>query len=92
MIESYEAPEPINIGNPGEISIYNTVQVVCKAMDYSAAVAWDCTGPEGQYRKPSCNDVFQSLYPEFEYTDFKTGIEETCKWFNENYPNIRGVK
>lgn len=91
MVDNYDDPEPLNIGNTGEISIMDIVYKVQKIMNHDKQVEWDSTMPAGQFRKPSDNSTFTSLYPDFKYTDIDSGLSKTCDWFIEKYPNIRGI-
>ena len=59
-------------------------------MDYNGEIIWDTSKPEGQFRKPSSNKKFLQLYPDFDYTSLRHGLEKTCDWFVTYYPNIRG--
>ena len=92
LLENYDDPTPINIGNTGEISIFDLVSKVasCMGIDQPDEI-WDTSKPEGQHRKPSCNDRFREICPDFKYTSMNQGLKETVKWFEENYPNVRGV-
>ena len=49
--------------------------------------------PSGQFRKPSSNDKFLDLnyWASGRYTSFDHGIKKTCEWFENAYPNIRGI-
>ena len=91
LVENYDGPNPVNIGKTGETSIWTTVRKVCKILKYEGDVFWDKEKPEGQYRKPSLNDKFLKICPDFVYTSFDDGLEKTCKWFVDNYPNVRGI-
>jgi len=39
----------------------------------------------GQHRKPAISNAPE----DFKFTDLEIGIEETVKWFKNNYKNIR---
>ncbi len=83
---------PINIGSTGEYSIKQVAEMICDIIGYKFRnIEWDVTKPAGQYRKPSSNEEFVLKFPNFQYTDISKGLTETCKWFMENYPNVRGV-
>jgi len=93
LMENYNSDVPINIGMTKERSIKSVVTTICSYMGYSGAINWDTSKPTGQLRKPSCNKPLLDLgwKPE-EYTSFEDGIEQTCGWYKENYPNIRGIR
>ena len=92
LVENYDKPEPVNIGNPGEISIFNLVSKIADSLEIDQPdESWDISKPEGQLRKPSCNKRFINLFPDFKYTDIETGLKETVNWFKKEYPNVRGI-
>ena len=84
--------KPINVGNPGEYSINFIAKTICNIFNYDYnLIQWDTSFPAGQYRKPSSNEVFREIFPDFKYTDLSIGLEKTCSWFAKEYPNVRGV-
>lgn len=91
LVEQYDEPAPINIGNPEEVSIFNLVGKIQDFLGYDGGEVWNNSMPDGQYEKPSSNKKFASLFPDFKYTDLDTGLQKTIDWFKENYPNVRGV-
>jgi GDP-L-fucose synthase len=91
LLENYDGIDPVNIGKTGDISIKEVVKIISECLGYSGEIHWDKSKPEGQYKKPSSNEKFLNMFGDFEYTDFRQGIEETCKWFEEKYPKVRGV-
>jgi GDP-L-fucose synthase len=91
MVENYDNPKPLNIGNPGDISIMNLVLKIQDFLDGPTRSKWDDSMPEGQYKKPSCNKAFMDLNPDFKYTSLNTGLKNTIDWFLKEYPNVRGV-
>jgi GDP-L-fucose synthase len=91
MVENYSKEEPLNIGNPREVSIASVVDMVCKSLEYDGPVSWDKSKPAGQFRKPSSNKNFLNLYGDFDYLSLGEGLDLTIKWFLDNYPNIRGI-
>ena len=93
LVENYNDPRPINIGSTTEVSIAEVTRIICEILDYDfQLIAWDTSKPEGQFRKPSSNKEFINLCKDFEYTSLRAGLEATCGWFVENYPNVRGMK
>lgn len=52
---------------------------------------WDANSPNGQIKKPSNTDKYMCEFPKNVYTTLDDGLKETCAWFLENYPNVRGV-
>ena len=92
VLEKYNESTPINIGYTSEISIKSLVEMICQKLEYDGEVKWDISKPSGQFKKPSCNNKFMSLgWKNEDYTSLDEGLEKTCKWFLDNYPNVRGM-
>lgn len=92
LLENYNEPEPINIGNTEEYSIKELVDIICKQLDYNGEIIWQIDKPSGQHRKPSCNKKLIDLGWKKEYhTSLEEGLKKTCDWFIITYPNVRGV-
>tara|TARA_R110002012_G_scaffold291773_1_gene486424 strand:+ start:13769 stop:14695 length:927 start_codon:yes stop_codon:yes gene_type:complete len=92
LMEKYNEPEPINIGNTEEHSIKEVVKIICDILEYDGEVQWQTDKPHGQYRKPSSNQKLLDLgWKKEDYTPLKEGLKKTCKWFIMRYPNVRGI-
>lgn len=92
LIENYKEPLPINIGNTSEISIFSLSNLISNHFPDNESIRWDTTKPKGQLKKPSSNSMFMSMYPDFKYTSIEDGLKNTIQWYNNNYPNIRGLQ
>ena len=92
LLESYDEPEPINIGNTEEYSIKEVVEMICSIMKYDGEIRWNTQMPSGQHRKPSSNQKLLDLgWDKKWYTSLEKGLTKTCKWVMLKYPDIRGV-
>jgi len=92
LLENYDEPGPINIGNTEEYSIREVVKVICSILEYDGDVHWNTSMPQGQFRKPSSNQKLLDLGWKKEwYTSLEKGLTKTCKWVILKYPHIRGV-
>jgi len=93
LLENYEDPEPINVGNPNEFSIREIAYKIKDFMGFDGEIKWDTTKPAGQFRKPSCNKKLQALgWTPDNYTPLDVSLERSCQWFKLNYPNVRGAQ
>ena len=91
LLENYDEPHPINIGNTEEYSIKEVVEILCRTLDYQGNIFWNTDKPTGQHRKPSSNQKLLDLgWDKNNYTSLEEGLKNTCEWFIMNYPNIRG--
>jgi GDP-L-fucose synthase len=91
LLENYEGQSPINIGSTREVSIKKVSEIISKEIGFEGNVLWNTTMPEGQLKKPSSNQKFLDICPNFCYTDLECGLKDTISWFKNNYPNVRGL-
>ena len=92
LLEKYDEPYPINIGNNVQISIKSLAEMIADIMDFEGEIIWDTSKPKGQYKKPSDNSKLLELgWKKNKYTNLRKALTDTCKWFIINYPKVRGV-
>jgi GDP-L-fucose synthase len=89
--ESYDSPEPVNIGVGQEITIHDLVHLIAEVTEYGGEIRWDTTKPDGQPRR-----VLDTTRAEQEFgfratTSFGDGLRTTVDWFREEAPQIQGV-
>ena len=81
----------INVGNTNEISIKEVAKKISTYFSYDFNnVVWDTNKPKGQLKKPSDNSLLKQIQ-NFDYTSIDVGLARTCEWFENSYPNIRGI-
>jgi len=92
LLENYNDPYPINIGNNQQISIKKVAFLISEILNFNGKIVWDTTKPKGQFKKPSNNSKIINLgWKEENYTNFEKALTDTCKWFIINYPKVRGI-
>jgi len=91
IAENYDGPEPVNIGNPEQVSIKELAQIISEEIGYEGGCNFDRSKPDGQYQKPSSNEKLRSLGWDGQYTSLREGIRETVDFFSNRYPKIRGI-
>ena len=97
FIENYNSKENIILAPPEnkEISIKNLSEIILHYFykninsNKNINIKFDTTFSDGQYKKTVSNNKFNNFYPDFKFTDINLGIDNTIKWFLNNYPNIR---
>ena len=93
LLESYNDKDPINVGNTKEWKISQIADIIASFIGFTNNIVWDETQLTGQKKKPSCNNKLLNLgWSKENYTSFEEGIQKTCQWFLETYPNIRGIR
>jgi GDP-L-fucose synthase len=92
LLENYNDPDPINIGNTEEYSIREVAETICRLLDYGGDIVWQTDKPSGQHKKPSSNQKLLDLgWEKEDYTSLEKGLKKTCEWFKINYPIVRGI-
>jgi GDP-L-fucose synthase len=83
LLETYDAPEPINVGVGEDIPIRDLAALVASVVGYDGAVEWDTSRPDGTPRKLLDVSRITALgwCPEIGLRD---GITATYKWFLAN--------
>lgn len=91
LAENYDGAEPVNIGNPEQVSIETLAHMIAEEVGYEGGGNFDRSKPDGQYQKPSSNEKLLSLGWRGEYTPLREGLRETIRPFQARYPNVRGA-
>ena len=92
LMDNYSEKDPINIGSSEEISIKSAAEIIAIELNYEGNIVWNTEFPAGQFRKPSDSKKMSDLgWGQEKYMKFEEGIRKTCNWFNNNYPEIRGI-
>ena len=78
-----EIPSPINIGQEHGVSLIETVNMVKKMLNYDVEIVLDLTKQDGAPKKVLSSELFRSYFPNFQFTDYKTGIENTINYYKE---------
>ncbi|MEO1378232.1 MAG: GDP-L-fucose synthase [Cyanobacteria bacterium J06635_10] len=84
--QSYNKPEPVNLGTCNEIQIRDLITIICEVMEFDGEIVWQTDKPNGQPRR--CLDT-ERAKKEFGFTaqvGFKEGLKNTIEWWRENAP------
>lgn len=79
--ESYDKPEPVNLGTGRETSIRELAERITGILDFRGAIRWDAGKPNGQPRR--CLDVTRAER-EFGFrasTPLEEGLRRTIGWY-----------
>jgi GDP-L-fucose synthase len=79
---------PIIVAPNKAYSIKDIVKVIVKHMNFNGEIIFDKSKPEGMLKKNSCNDEFKKYFSKFEFTGIDSGLEQTIKYFINNYDKI----
>jgi GDP-L-fucose synthase len=80
LLESYDAPEPINVGTGQDTTIRQLAEMVSAVVGYQGALKWDATKPDGTPRKLLDVSRLHGIgwRPEI---DLEEGIRDTYRWY-----------
>jgi GDP-L-fucose synthase len=81
--ETYNKPEPVNIGSGQEITIRELAGLICELCGFKGELRWDPSKPDGQPRR--CLDT-RRAHEEFGFTAttrFRDGLMNTIAWYEK---------
>jgi GDP-L-fucose synthase len=88
MLGMEHLPQRVIVSKNEQVSIKEVVEKLCKISEFGGEIIWETDKPEGQRARETDLGVLNSLL-EPQYTDFDVALEESYRWFEENYPNVR---
>jgi GDP-L-fucose synthase len=77
---------PFNVAREEGITIRQLVDLIAGTLEFKAEVRYNTSYPDGAPSKIMCQRRFRTLFPNFEFTAFRTGIEETIRYYEGLYP------
>lgn len=80
-LDSYDSPEPVNLGSGSEVPIRELAGIVAEATGFDGEIRWDTTKPNGQPRR--CLDTSRAS-ERFGFTaevPLDAGLKATVEWF-----------
>lgn len=83
LLESHNDSDPIIISPDENLSIRNMVEVCLSILKKDVDIIFN-NELDGQFRKDGSNGKFKSMFKNFKFTDFKSGLEKTINWYLQN--------
>jgi GDP-L-fucose synthase len=83
ILFEYDGDEPIVLSTSEEMSISDIAHTIARTMGYTKKIIFETDKPDGQLRKPSDNTPLKKLFPDFEFTPIKEGLQKSISWFLE---------
>ncbi len=84
VMKNYHSIEPIilSVDEDSEVSIQDIVYIIAEFFEIeNDQIIFDTSKADGQYKKTASNKKLRELLPNYQFTDLKKGIFETCQWF-----------
>ncbi|MFN0058372.1 MAG: NAD-dependent epimerase/dehydratase family protein [Planctomycetota bacterium] len=85
-LEGPEFARPLNIAQQDGWSVRDLVTRIVAESGYRGRIAWDSTKPDGAPHKVMERTRFRSVFPQFRFTEFGTGIAATLRYYESIYP------
>jgi GDP-L-fucose synthase len=82
--ESYNGPEPINLGSGREISIRELTELIAGMTGFEGGFSWDSTKPDGQPRRCLDTTRAEELLGFTAGTSLEEGLAKTIVWYERN--------
>eukprot|EP01099_Mayorella_cantabrigiensis_P000260 TRINITY_DN1118_c0_g2_i1.p1 TRINITY_DN1118_c0_g2~~TRINITY_DN1118_c0_g2_i1.p1 ORF type:complete len:352 (+),score=90.30 TRINITY_DN1118_c0_g2_i1:114-1058(+) len=92
VVKEYEEIDPIilSVDEQDEISIKDVATLIAKASNFPLErLKFDTTKADGQFKKTASNRKLRTYLPNFQFTPIETAIQESVKWFEDNYETAR---
>lgn len=72
---------PLNVAQNTGLSIRELVDIIRNTLDYTGAVRYDHTKPDGALKKVMDDKHFREVFPDFKFTDFQQGVATTIDYY-----------
>ena len=82
--ESYNKPQPMNVGSGAEITIRRLAELICELCGFEGEIRWDSSKPDGQPRRCLDTTCAREILGFTAETDLRSGLIQTIKWYKEH--------
>lgn len=83
-VQKIKGPDTLIMMPNDGICIADLAQAVAEAMDFTGAIHFDATKPEGIAKRVLHDDALQKSYPNFKFTSLNEALSKTVAWFVDN--------
>lgn len=90
-VERHLEPTTTIIAADSGIAIRSLAEAIAGVMAYTGSILFDQSQPEGVPIKRIQSASFPRLFPAFEFTDLRTGLAETVRWFAQHAASANTV-
>ncbi|MGH2767040.1 MAG: GDP-L-fucose synthase family protein [Actinomycetota bacterium] len=79
--ESYDSPDPVNLGSGEEIAIKDLVELIARLSGFSGQLRWNPSKPDGQPRRRLDTSRAMERFGFEARTSLEEGLEATIDWY-----------
>lgn len=83
--ETYNQPEPVNLGAQMEITIKELLQLIVELTGFQGKIIWDTTKPDGQPRRSVDAGRAKAAFGFKAEVDFREGLKRTIDWYRTHH-------
>jgi GDP-L-fucose synthase len=81
--ERYDDSSPVNLGSGVEISIKELVETIARLLEFSGAIRWDTSKPNGQPRRMLDTTRARARFGFEAGRPFEVGLRRTIEWYRK---------
>lgn len=82
--QSYNDPEPVNLGTGYEISIRNLITLICELMEFDGQIVYETDKPNGQPRRCLDTERAKQDFGFVAQVSFEQGLKNTIDWYRQH--------
>lgn len=82
--QSYDEPDPVNLGTNYEITIKDLVELICDLMGFQGEIVWQTDKPNGQPRRCLDTQRAKEKFGFLAQVEFKEGLKNTIDWYRQH--------
>jgi len=79
--ESYDKPDPVNLGAGMEITIRDLVDLIAELTGFEGEIVWDTSKPNGQPRRMLDVSAAEREFGFRADVEFREGLKKTIEWY-----------
>lgn len=91
VLREYTETDPIilTVGEEDEVSIADVARMIKESMQFEGEIECVTSKSDGQFKKTASNAKLMTYKQDYQFKPIREGIDETVKWFVENYDEAR---
>lgn len=82
--QSYNEPDPVNLGTNHEVKIKELVETICELMGFEGEIVWETDKPNGQPRRCLDTTRAKEKFGFVAEVGFKEGLKNTIDWYRQH--------
>ena len=83
--ERYDKSDPVNLGSGMEVTIKDTISLICRLMNYEGEIKWNSSMPDGQPRRVLNTSRAEKEFGFKAKTGFEDGLKNAINWYETNH-------